>query len=108
MNATKPPSTWYAKLGLLTRHGIDSAVANPSRKAKEETEYAMLHKISLQLAVITRNDEMPLSIPVTISACFRRNFGMDVDYARAFFPGWSLKCERVTARDQGIQTIYLS
>ena len=55
-----------------------------------------------------KDEEHGLSIPDIILACRTRRSGLDIDYARAFFPVLGLKWESGMTREQGMQQIYLS
>ncbi|KAL8931317.1 MAG: hypothetical protein Q9211_007057 [Gyalolechia sp. 1 TL-2023] len=62
----------------------------------------------LRLAVLEKNEERGLSIPDIVMACGSRRSGMDIDYARAFFPVLGLKWEYGMTREEGMKMIYTS
>ena len=65
-----------------------------------------IHKLYSSLALLQRNDELGISIPDIFCACQNRKAGLDLDYARAFFPALKLKWEEGMTREEGMQKIY--
>jgi ankyrin repeat protein len=75
----------------------------------KDSDYDRFHRIWLGLAIMGKDREgRGLSIPDIINACVNRKSGMDIDYARAFFPVLGLKWEYGMTREQGMQVIYNS
>ncbi|KAL8998330.1 MAG: hypothetical protein Q9188_006129 [Gyalolechia gomerana] len=62
----------------------------------------------LRLAILEKNEERGLSIPDIVMACGSRRSGIDIDYARAFFPVLGLRWEYGMTREEGMRMIYTS
>ncbi|MDI1488197.1 MAG: hypothetical protein OHK93_007471 [Ramalina farinacea] len=62
----------------------------------------------LHLGTMVKDEARGLSIPDLIMNCGTRKSGMDIDYARAFFPVLGLKWKAGMTREQGMQRIYTS
>ncbi|KAL8716775.1 MAG: hypothetical protein Q9225_005928 [Loekoesia sp. 1 TL-2023] len=65
-------------------------------------------RLYLRLATLEKDEERGLSIPDLVMACGHRRSGVDIDYARAFFPVLGLKWEYGMTREEGMQMIYRS
>ena len=57
---------------------------------------------------MVKDEARGLSIPDLVINCGTRKSGMDIDYARAFFPVLGLKWEAGMTREEGMQRIYTS
>ncbi|KAH8821442.1 ankyrin repeat-containing domain protein [Xylogone sp. PMI_703] len=75
-------------------------------KDLEQTDRQRFRSLYTFFAVLGKNDEVGLSLTDIAVGCASRKSGMDVDYARAFFPVLGLKWEFGMTREQGMQMIY--
>jgi len=74
-----------------------------SLSTREEERY---YKLYVWMAIMAKSDQYRLTIRDLAIACAQRKSGMDVDYARAFFPVLNLKWMNGMTREQGMQMIY--
>jgi ankyrin repeat protein len=75
------------------------------RSVLQEEEYKKLYQ---WLAIMAKSDEHRLTIRDLVTACGQRKSGVDIDYARVFFPVLGLKWTNGMSREQGMQMIYRS
>jgi len=60
----------------------------------------------LWAAIMAKTYQYRLTVRDLVTACGSRKSGVDVDYARAFFPVLGLKWTNGMTREQGMQMIY--
>ena len=77
-------------------------------KVAAETDPDRYHKLWLTFAIMARDDNVNICVRDVSSACQRRNSGLEVDYARAFFPVFGLEWQTGMTREEGMQKIYYS
>jgi ankyrin repeat protein len=65
--------------------------------------YKMLYE---WYAIMAKSDQYRLTIRDLVRACAQRKSGMDIDYARAFFPVLGLEWTNGMTREEGMQMIY--
>ncbi|KAK4989785.1 hypothetical protein LTR50_002959 [Elasticomyces elasticus] len=61
-----------------------------------------------RLVVLQRDDQLGISLPDIAMACGYRKAGVDIDYARAFFPTLGLEWKARFTREDGMRVIYES
>lgn len=89
-------------------HAIPWSDVSQMLKEAAEKDSKRYFKLWLAFATIGRNDKVNICVRDVASACKIRRSGMDVDYARAFFPTFGLEWQNGMTREQGMQKIYLS
>ena len=77
-------------------------------KAAAEKDSKRYHQLWLAFAIMARDDNVNICVRDVSLACQRRRSGLDVDYARAFFPIFGLEWQNGMTREQGMQKIYYS
>ena len=77
-------------------------------KIAAKTNLDRFHKLWLKFAIMTRDDNDDICVHDVSSACQRRYSGLDVYYARAFFPTFGLEWQTGMTREEGMQKIYYS
>lgn len=92
-----------AKNGYFLFHDIIRVL-----KDLEQVDPEKFHYLYLFFAILGKNDDVGLSLTDIALGCVSRQAGMDVDYARAFFPVLGLKWEFGMTREEGMQIIYRS
>ena len=83
------------------------SVVNSIKKLQEQ-DHLKYNYLWLHLGSMLKDEAQGFSIPDLIMNCGTRKSGMDIDYARAFFPVLNLKWEAGMTREQGMQKIYTS
>ena len=83
------------------------SIVNVMEKLREQ-DHLKYNYLWLHLGTMAKDEARGLSIPDLIINCGTRKSGMDIDYARAFFPVLGLKWEAGMTREQGMQSIYTS
>ncbi|KAA8564870.1 hypothetical protein EYC84_010641 [Monilinia fructicola] len=68
-----------------------------------ESRYKNLYQ---WLGIMAKSSEYRLTIRDLVEACADRKSGMDIDYARAFFPSLGLTWTNGMTREEGMQMIY--
>lgn len=89
-------------------HAIPWAVITRMLKAAAEEDSRRYHQLWLAFAIMGRDDKVNIRVRDIAFACQRRRSGIDVDYARAFFPTFGLEWQHGMTREQGMQKIYRS
>ena len=89
-------------------HAIPWAVITRMLKAAAEKDSRRYHQLWLAFAIMGRDDKVNICVRDIAFACQRRRSGIDVDYARAFFPTFRLEWQNGMTREQGMQKIYRS
>ena len=77
-------------------------------KAAAENDSRRYHQLWLAFAILGRDDKVNICVRDIASACQTRRSGLDVDYARAFFPIFGLEWQNGMTRELGMQEIYHS
>ena len=86
--------------------GVDFADMIAHLKALEDVDRLRYRALYLWAAIMGKTDQYRLTVRDLVTACGSRNSGVDVDYARAFFPVLGLKWTNGMTREQGMQMIY--
>ncbi|KAK3172255.1 hypothetical protein OEA41_005575 [Lepraria neglecta] len=89
-------------------HAIPWADVTRMLQVAAEKDSKRCHGLWLAFAIMGRDDKVNICIRGVSSACQRRRSGIDVDYARAFFPTFGLEWQNGMTREQGMQKIYYS
>ncbi|KAE8449006.1 hypothetical protein EG329_008594 [Mollisiaceae sp. DMI_Dod_QoI] len=88
--------------------GVDFAAMVSRLKSLSIFDEARYDKLYLWLAIMAKSDQHRLTIRDLVTACAQRKSGVDIDYARAFFPVLDLTWTNGMTREQGMQMIYRS
>lgn len=86
--------------------GIEFADMISRLKSLTISDKPRYNQLYLWTAIMAKSDLHRLTIRDLIAACAQRKSGMDIDYARAFFPVLGLKWTSGMTREQGMQMIY--
>ena len=89
-------------------HAIPWVDVTRMLKVAAETDPDRYRKLWLTFAIMARDDNVDICVRDVSSACQRRNSGLEVDYARAFFPTFGLEWQTGMTREEGMQKIYYS
>ena len=87
-------------------HAIPWADITRMLKLAAEKDSKLYHTLWLAFAIMERDDSADSGVLDVSLACQRRRSGIDVDYARAFFPTFGLEWQNGMTREQGMQRIY--
>lgn len=83
--------------------GAEALLADPSSPALNPQQY---EEIYLTFARLTFKGGKKPSLTTLALACYQRNTGNDIDYARAFFPVLGLTWNASLTREEGMKIIY--
>ena len=72
------------------------------------TDSSRFYKLHQWFRLLQKSEEVRLTIPDLVFACRTRSSGVDIDYARAFFPTLNLTWEHGMTREEGMQRIFQS
>ena len=75
-------------------------------KEQAKTNPARFQRLWLALALMAKNENVITSFSDLAFACRTRRAGLDIDYARAFFPVLGLTWQAGTTREKGMHIIY--
>lgn len=89
-------------------HAIPWADVTRMLKAAAAKDSKRYHKLWLAFAIMGRDENVNICVRDVSTVCQRRRSGIDVDYARAFFPTFGLEWQNGMTREQGMQKIYYS
>lgn len=89
-------------------HAIPWADVTWLLEAAAEKDPEHYHNLWLAFAIMARDDNFNICVRDVSYACQERRSGIDVDYARAFFPIFGLEWQNGMTREQGMQKIYYS
>lgn len=93
---------------LTATSSLDYGSVVATIETLQEQDHSKYHYLWLRLGSMMKDEARGLSTPDLIINCGIRKSGMDIDYARAFFPVLDLKWEAGMTREQGMQRIYTS
>ncbi|CZR58590.1 uncharacterized protein PAC_08482 [Phialocephala subalpina] len=91
---------------VTAKGGIEFADMIARLKSLSISDKPRYNQLYLWTAIMAKSDLHRLTIRDLITACAQRKSGMDIDYARAFFPVLDLKWTSGMTREQGMQMIY--
>ena len=89
-------------------HAVTWAHITQMLKAAAEKDPRRYHQLWVAFAILGRDDKVNICVRDIAYACQRRRSGLDVDYARAFFPIFGLEWQNGMTRELGMQEIYHS
>lgn len=86
--------------------GVDFLAMIASLKVFNTFDKGRYDKLYVWIAIMAKSDQHRLTIRDLVNACAQRKSGIDIDYARAFFPVLGLEWTNGMTREEGTQTIY--
>jgi ankyrin repeat protein len=86
--------------------GVEFSAMIATLKLLSTVDEERYKKLYVWMAIMAKSDQHRLTIRDLASACAQRKSGMDIDYARAFFPVLGLEWTNGMTREQGMQMIY--
>ncbi|KAK0515302.1 hypothetical protein JMJ35_002681 [Cladonia borealis] len=89
-------------------HAIPWADVTQMLKAAAEKDPRRYYQLWTAFAIMSWDDKVNICVRDIAYACQTRRSGIDVDYARAFFPTFGLEWQNGMTREQGMQKIYRS
>jgi hypothetical protein len=85
--------------------GVDFLAMIASLKVFNTFDKGRYDKLYVWIAIMAKSDQHRLTIRDLVNACAQRKSGIDIDYARAFFPVLGLEWTNGMTREEGTQTI---
>jgi len=86
--------------------GVEFSAMVANLKTLSSFNKPQYEKLYTWLAIMAKSDQHRLTIRDLVTACSQRSSGVDLDYARAFFPVLGLKWRIGMTREEGMQMIY--
>ncbi|KAJ9144093.1 Ankyrin repeat-containing domain [Pleurostoma richardsiae] len=88
--------------------GVDFADVVAQLKELEAVDRPKYRPLYLWAAIMSKTDKHRLTIRDLVTVCGERSSGVDIDYARAFYPVLGIVWITGTTREEGMERIYRS